>query len=64
MTKVKGYRIGELDQLRIKFLKEKFKLDSETEVLRIAIRRWFHETQEAPTEDELINEYLHEKSLD
>lgn len=62
MTKTKGYRIGEIDLLRIKFLREKFKLKSDTEVLRIAIGRWFHEVEGAPTEDELIAEYLRGKS--
>lgn len=64
MTKIKSYRIGELDRLRIKFLREKFKLNSDTEVLKVAIRRWFHETEGSPSEDELIAEYLREKSSD
>lgn len=63
MKKTKSYRIGELDQLRINHLKEKFEM-TETKIIQIAIQRWYNETEGMPTENELISEYLHDKSQD
>lgn len=61
MTKMKSYRINELDILRLKHIKEKLQLETETRTIQIAIQRWYNEIEGMPTEDELINEYLLDK---
>lgn len=60
MTKMKSFRLGEVDKIRLKKLAEKFD-ESETQIIKLAVRRYYEamsQNVQLPSEDELIAELV------
>lgn len=60
MTKMKSFRLDEVDKIRLKKLAEKFN-ESETQIIKFTIRKYYESMSQniqLPSEDELIAELV------